>query len=247
MRHHSSSKFTCPLCYEPYTSTLPHCPRILSCGHTFCEECLGKIYHGIRPECPKCRATNLFSIEKLPKNFDLIPEALPKIHKRNLTEFLSSLELKVSPSSSSTECCNVICNGTELENVIYCELCDPLDELHPASYECPECNEKMCDILSKVHGKQKLTKNHILVPLQTEAMILSKEAKNHDINNNNCNDDNNNNKRRRIGSVIIPKSILCKEHAKPLDYFDDLCQQLNCMECCMNEHKGKEEMIVCFL
>nr|CCA21013.1 conserved hypothetical protein [Albugo laibachii Nc14] len=32
----------CELCNEPYSSSGPHIPRLLSCGHTFCESCLNK-------------------------------------------------------------------------------------------------------------------------------------------------------------------------------------------------------------
>ncbi|KAH3764191.1 hypothetical protein Pelo_3983 [Pelomyxa schiedti] len=50
--------FICPLCSAPYTKVIPKIPRLLACGHSFCQECLdlsckgaSGMYHF---QCQKC-------------------------------------------------------------------------------------------------------------------------------------------------------------------------------------------------
>ncbi|KAG7388684.1 hypothetical protein PHYBOEH_007765 [Phytophthora boehmeriae] len=82
----------CELCNEPYDdddSDLGHIPRLLTCGHTFCQSCLagwarahlassGGSYSGESAtiECPTCRRETRFDGAKgarsLPKNYELV-------------------------------------------------------------------------------------------------------------------------------------------------------------------------------
>ena len=44
----------CSICYEGYNDE-KKCPRLLSCGHSFCSSCLERLLHGNSIYCPKCR------------------------------------------------------------------------------------------------------------------------------------------------------------------------------------------------
>ena len=65
----------CDICMEEYTDNI--IPRILKCGHSFCEICLKKmseIYGGKKINCPKCKEECRIlkgDITNLPINYDL--------------------------------------------------------------------------------------------------------------------------------------------------------------------------------
>ncbi|KAG1686131.1 hypothetical protein DVH05_007117 [Phytophthora capsici] len=77
----------CELCNEPYDdvdSEDGHIPRLLTCGHTYCQSCLDGWANHAGPqseeiaiiECPTCRRTTHFKgsagARALPKNFELV-------------------------------------------------------------------------------------------------------------------------------------------------------------------------------
>lgn len=61
-------KLTCPICTDKFKA-----PKILQCGHTFCQECLLKVFQNTsNPRCPVCNskvAKQSQSAEALPTNF----------------------------------------------------------------------------------------------------------------------------------------------------------------------------------
>ncbi|CAH9101740.1 unnamed protein product [Cuscuta europaea] len=65
----------CPVCLQPYESTLT-IPRVLACGHSACEACIGRLPNAFPNtiRCPAC--TQLLKLPKplssLPKNIDLL-------------------------------------------------------------------------------------------------------------------------------------------------------------------------------
>ncbi|DAZ97785.1 TPA: hypothetical protein N0F65_009531 [Lagenidium giganteum] len=84
-REFVDSSVECELCNEPYEDDGPHVPRLLACGHTFCENCLedwsstGATASGATAavvDCPTCRRTTTFEgpdgPRSLPKNFELL-------------------------------------------------------------------------------------------------------------------------------------------------------------------------------
>ncbi|TYZ66976.1 hypothetical protein PybrP1_000302, partial [[Pythium] brassicae (nom. inval.)] len=70
----------CELCNEPYGDEHEHVPRLLACGHTFCEGCLddwARVADSIGSmDCPTCRRATAFDpregARSLPKNFELL-------------------------------------------------------------------------------------------------------------------------------------------------------------------------------
>jgi hypothetical protein len=70
---------SCPICFEEYSESASVTPRILACGHTFCERCLAKLLApklarggAKRLACPTCRDESDVDrgrAKTLPKNF----------------------------------------------------------------------------------------------------------------------------------------------------------------------------------
>jgi hypothetical protein len=64
----------CMICYESYQITGPHEPRVMSCGHTLCYDCLKSLYSSALMRCcPFCKSDlQLTHPNHFPKNFSLI-------------------------------------------------------------------------------------------------------------------------------------------------------------------------------
>ena len=70
-----SATSTCAICYESYDSA-SRCPRILSCGHTYCQQCLTNIRKLKRKiECPlHCKDREpVDEVTALVKNYAVVP------------------------------------------------------------------------------------------------------------------------------------------------------------------------------
>ncbi|CAH3170574.1 unnamed protein product [Porites evermanni] len=63
----------CSICFEHYNDQ-SKCPRLLSCGHSFCSSCLERLLHGNTIDCPTCRNLGAVptGVEGLLKNFALL-------------------------------------------------------------------------------------------------------------------------------------------------------------------------------
>ena len=126
----------CSICYEGYNDE-KKCPRLLSCGHSFCSSCLERLLHGNTIDCPTCRnPVGVFAgVHGLLKNFallDIVNETTPKQHAVN-TGHVGSDE---------------------------CEACD---EKHLATFCCLDCKENMCKTAAQIHKRSKLSRDHHVV------------------------------------------------------------------------------------
>jgi hypothetical protein len=233
-------KNCCTLCLETYTVLPLHCPRILPCGHTFCDQCLNSCFQqAIKNrkylECAICRVNHrtLTKVDQIPKNFALISAIEDSIVKnpikRSLTEFMTTTcsSTNASAGGSTTSC-----------NIIVCELCaeNNVETHHAANYECIDCDIKMCNDIAKFHQTYKLTIDHQIVPLQSTAtnkkMTTTTSLNRHE----------NPLKRRKTVLKTVLSALtnsLCKEHGKTLDYFDEQCQKCICIDCLAKNHKRK--------
>ena len=45
----------CPVCLDVYEENGDHVPRILPCGFTLCDKCIGRLLQGKSLDCPECR------------------------------------------------------------------------------------------------------------------------------------------------------------------------------------------------
>ena len=129
----------CSICFERYNDE-NKCPRLLSCGHSFCSCCLERILRGNTIDCPKCRNPVAVpsGVHGLLKNFallDIVNETAPKQHAEN-TGHVGSHE---------------------------CEACD---EKHPANFCCLDCQENMCKTAAQFHKRSKASRDHRVVSLE---------------------------------------------------------------------------------
>ena len=126
----------CSICFECYNDE-NKCPRMLSCGHSFCSRCLERLLRGNTIDCPKCRNPVVVpsGVHGLSKNFallDMVNETAPKQNAES-TDHVGSHE---------------------------CEACD---EKHPANFCCLHCKENMCTIAAQFHTRNKASRDHRVV------------------------------------------------------------------------------------
>ena len=126
----------CSICFERFNDK-EKCPRMLSCGHSFCSHCLERLLRGNTINCPKCRNPVAVpsGVHGLLKNFallDIVNETAPKQHAENTSH-----------------------TGTH-----ECEACD---EKHPATFCCLVCKENMCNTAAQIHKRSKLSRGHRVV------------------------------------------------------------------------------------
>ena len=129
----------CSICYEGYNNE-NKCPRLLSCGHSFCSRCLERLLHVNTIDCPTCRNPVVVptGVHGLLKNFallDIVNETAPKKHAEN-TGHVGSHE---------------------------CEACD---DKHPANFCCLDCKENMCKTAAQFHTRNKASRDHRVVSLE---------------------------------------------------------------------------------
>ena len=60
----------CKICSNLYSEA--NKPRILTCGHTFCTNCINQIYETSRRACPSCRNPLPFKAETIPVNYGVL-------------------------------------------------------------------------------------------------------------------------------------------------------------------------------
>ena len=65
----------CPICYDHYNDK-DKIPRILQCGHTFCQNCLMDLRTSNILTCPTCRKYFAPDVKQLIKNFTILGKAL---------------------------------------------------------------------------------------------------------------------------------------------------------------------------
>ena len=126
----------CSICFEGYNDQ-SKCPRLLSCGHSFCSCCLERLLRGNTIDCPKCRNPVAVpsGVQGLSKNFallDIVNETAPKQDSGNTGH-----------------------TGTH-----ECEACD---EKHPATFFCLDGKENMCKTAAQIHKRSRLSRDHRVV------------------------------------------------------------------------------------
>ena len=81
---------TCPICYDHYNDK-EKIPRILSCGHTFCQHCLMDLRTSNILTCPTCRTYFSPDVKQLIKNFTIL-DCLNNEKAQNLLQKIEQQE-----------------------------------------------------------------------------------------------------------------------------------------------------------
>ena len=140
----SAEGLECPVCCEPFDDQ-NICPRMLSCGHSFCTGCLERLLTADNKiPCPTCRdEVNVpqAGVVELPKNF-----ALLSIINANITT-----------------------QHEEGESSYACEACD---DKHPATSFCLNCKEDMCKDAARFHTRNKASRHHKVISLGSSPVTV---------------------------------------------------------------------------
>ncbi|GMT09066.1 hypothetical protein PFISCL1PPCAC_363, partial [Pristionchus fissidentatus] len=89
-----SNRSSCDVCLEPYDASLV-IPRVLSCGHSRCEQCIVKcITRGNVFKCVCQKETVVRDVKTLPVNRSLI----------DISDFMGGIALSLKPVDACTEC-----------------------------------------------------------------------------------------------------------------------------------------------
>ncbi|XP_070547910.1 E3 ubiquitin-protein ligase TRIM56-like [Ptychodera flava] len=123
----------CTICLEQFKS-----PKVLSCLHTFCEQCLVTLVEKTGAlHCPECRQEYQLPVGG-------VPAIKGNFFMANLIEiFKQRLESR---------------QGAELK----CEGCQE----NTATHRCMECKQYICDSCAKVHKNILLTRSHTLMTIE---------------------------------------------------------------------------------
>lgn len=187
----------CCICSETLRDS-----RVLPCIHTFCLDCLKKIHSssttpGDTLPCPICRSEFVIpsgGMHKLPKNF--------------------FIERVIEMTKTTKPGTQVQREGTP------CEACSEdndesgTNDIPPATMQCVECRQNLCDECCKHHKKNKLTKTHRTVALGEQ--VEEPPESEHSI-----------------------KSGACETHVgKPLEIYCFTCETVACLKCYFDVHQS---------
>jgi tripartite motif-containing protein 23 len=98
---------TCPICYDHYNDK-EKIPRILSCGHTFCQNCLMDLRTTNILTCPTCRTYFSPEVKQLIKNFTI----LDYLYSEKANNLLKAIDAKKNGEALAEE--------SKEEEVIFC-------------------------------------------------------------------------------------------------------------------------------
>ncbi len=188
-----ASLLECTICTHPFDEAA-HLPRLLpSCGHTFCAACLAswvkqkaaRAKHTIN--CPNDGQESEVKggdVAALLTNFGMMP--------------LIAAARRPPPLPSSAACVGEPC-----------ELCE---ESHDATHRCLECQQFMCDTMTKGHRRMSGSMTH-------RVMLLA-EWRSHP----------------HVPASDVPSSIayLCKSHGEAAKLFDLDCGLFLCGQCVLS-------------
>lgn len=95
---------TCPICYDHYNDK-EKIPRILSCGHTFCQNCLMDLRTSNILTCPTCRTYFSPDVKQLIKNFTI----LDYLYSEKAQSLMAAIEAKAGSDEESKEAGPTFC------------------------------------------------------------------------------------------------------------------------------------------
>ncbi|KAM6408453.1 E3 ubiquitin/ISG15 ligase TRIM25-like, partial [Rhynochetos jubatus] len=150
-------ELSCPICLCLYRD-----PVSLSCGHSFCKQCIQKALGAQQQSkapycCPMCKL-QLGPILELQKNFQLC----------SIVETFVASTSKGQQDKGSPE---------EKEEVVPCDFC--LDWSWPAVKTCLICDVSLCQAHLNKHNAKASHKDHVLVEAGTAGAAESRRCLEH--------------------------------------------------------------------
>ncbi|XP_053404616.1 uncharacterized protein LOC128558652 [Mercenaria mercenaria] len=198
---------TCPVCFDTYSK-----PKVLGCGHTFCELCIhehimkskekGVLGKGI--ECPLCRSLTCVEMEQNQ------PETWAKSLRSNF-----ALETILSAYSDTKPCAKN--PDTDTDFPFACQPCLEQDSHSAAAFLCIECNEYQCIECSKIHKRFGYMKGHGLTIIEG-------------------------NEEKLAFLSSVKQMQLCHGHKEQIQYVCSTDNELCCSSCIVENHKQCKTM-----
>ena len=122
------------------------CPRVMSCGHVLCSECLKGLqqHQPSDPTSPSPTTTFTCPHDKVQTR---VPSSCPEDAIRALPrerEIVKTLEAAHFTPPRTRQC----------------EVCQ--DDAHPATHRCVDCDEWFCSVVANSHKIQKVSRGHVV-------------------------------------------------------------------------------------
>ena len=138
--------FECPVCLS---DMVERSPRILSCVHTFCSECLNQLINNRKIECPTCREiTELKTndVQELKVNF-LLSQMRDQMNQRDQRQEQAASDRSTASSSDIPKSMCQVCQQTS------------------ALFKCIDCPQLLCGACKTRHGDIQEFKDHSVFDL----------------------------------------------------------------------------------
>ncbi|KAM6251589.1 E3 ubiquitin-protein ligase TRIM47-like isoform 2-T2 [Porphyrio hochstetteri] len=157
---------TCPICLAVYSK-----PVSLSCGHSFCKECI----QGARQQqclqggfsCPLCSTQT-----------DPTAELKPNIQLCSIVQKFWDAPAQEGEEESESQCEEKKESSGQQDGLIQCDFC--LQKPQPAVKTCLHCEVSLCQVHLGKHSAKSLLKGHVLVEPCDERVLAERKCPQHD-------------------------------------------------------------------